>query len=281
MKRFVLPLLCASLGAGATWAAPARAADKQTCIAAAESGQRLRKDHKLVLAREQLLVCSAQECPPLVSGDCTQWLGEVERSLASVVVRPRDPDGHEIAEVKVIADGQVRVEGSTRTPVVLDPGAHSFRYESPGFSPVTEQVELREGERNRVLAPVLQPVPSSPAPAGPVNGSTAPPEPQPSSGGIPVAAWAIGGVGVVALGSFAYFGISGHSDQNNLEQGPGKCAPNCTDAQVSPIRTKFIVADVSLAVGVVALGVATYLIFTHGSKHVDAQGIARLGTVTF
>ena len=57
-------------------------------MGAAETAQRLHKARKLLASREQLLVCSSPECPSIVSNDCTSWLGEVQRSLASVVVKP-------------------------------------------------------------------------------------------------------------------------------------------------------------------------------------------------
>src|SRR5512142_876256 len=77
----------------ATLVQPAHAGDKAACAAAAEVGQRLFKSHKLVAAREQLLACSSKECPDVISQDCTQWLGEVERSVASVVLKPIDETG--------------------------------------------------------------------------------------------------------------------------------------------------------------------------------------------
>jgi hypothetical protein len=71
--------------------------------------------------------------------------------------------------------------------------------------------------------------------------------------------WALGGVGVAALASFAFFGITGKHDESNLRS---TCAPACADSDVSAIHTKYVVADVSLAVSVASLGVAAYLYFS-------------------
>jgi hypothetical protein len=76
--------------------------------------------------------------------------------------------------------------------------------------------------------------------------------------GAPVAAWVVGGAGLLAVGSFAYFGLSGSNEASNLRQ---TCAPRCADASVADVKSKLLVADVSLGAGVVSLAVAGYLLF--------------------
>src|SRR5215472_11973757 len=92
--------LCALVAASVTtWSLPAGAVDKAACVDAAETGQRLRKEGRLISARDSLLVCASPECPEVVSQDCTGWLGEVQRRLGSVVVRARDPHGETLSDV--------------------------------------------------------------------------------------------------------------------------------------------------------------------------------------
>jgi hypothetical protein len=67
--------------------------------------------------------------------------------------------------------------------------------------------------------------------------------------------WVLAGVGVVALGSFGYFGISGHARASDLKDGCGQ-TKTCDPADVDSARSKYLVADVSLGIGVVALGAA-------------------------
>ena len=43
-----------------------------------------------------------------------------------------------------------------------------------------------------------------------------------------------------------------------VERSDASCAPFCTGAEVSPIRTKLVIADVGLGVAVAALAVGTY-----------------------
>jgi hypothetical protein len=68
------------------------------------------------------------------------------------------------------------------------------------------------------------------------------------------------GVGVVGVAGFTYFGLKAHSDLSHLRQ---TCAPFCAPSDLSTVKHEALAADVSLGVGVVALGVAAYSFFAH------------------
>jgi hypothetical protein len=76
--------------------------------------------------------------------------------------------------------------------------------------------------------------------------------------------WPLGGLGLAGIGTFAYFGLSGKAEENTL-RGKTGCAPSCTPEETDPVRTKFLIANVSLGVGIVALGAATIIAFLHQS----------------
>ncbi|MFI5297541.1 MAG: hypothetical protein ACHREM_05530, partial [Polyangiales bacterium] len=61
--------------------------------------------------------------------------------------------------------------------------------------------------------------------------------------GPPTIAYVLGGVGLVALGSFTYFGLSGRSDVSSLR---ASCGLYCSDSDVSAAHRKLYVADASL-----------------------------------
>jgi hypothetical protein len=65
-------------------------------------------------------------------------------------------------------------------------------------------------------------------------------------------------VGLAGIGAFTYFGISGLEEKSRLRS---SCAPACTDDQTATLRARYLAADVSLGVGVIALAVAGYLFF--------------------
>ena len=76
-------LLVVPFALAAIMAAPAvRAADPSVteCLAATENALKLRSNHKLRRAREQLLICGATTCPAMVRADCTRGVDEDQRS---------------------------------------------------------------------------------------------------------------------------------------------------------------------------------------------------------
>ena len=239
---------------------PARADDVATCVKASEQAQSLRDEGKYRKAREQLLVCTRDVCPSVVRKDCVQWLSEVDASMPSIVITARDGSGRDLTDVKVTLDGAALTEHLDGKPIPIDPGEHTLHYETAGAPPVDEKVVMHAGEKNRALSVQLGAhAQSASTSAGGGEGE----QPR-ASKGPPVAAFIIGGLGVVALGSFAFFGLSGKSDVDDMRQ-PGGCAPNCSQSQVDSARTKLVIADISLGVGVVALGVATYMILANRS----------------
>jgi hypothetical protein len=247
-----------------TWAKPAPAVDKIACVDAAEEGQRLRKEGHLVSARDKLLVCASLDCPAVVSQDCTGWLGEVQRSLASVTIQAHGAKGDPVSDVKVLLDGAELSERAPTAAIDVDPGDHVFRCERAGYAPDEERVHLAEGERGNAIDCKL--TPTAPIPQNEPEKlrvdakvfETIPPAP-PSRGGIPWVTWPLAGVGVAGMASFAYFGLSAESDQN-AAKASGGCAPRCYPSQVDPIRTKFLVADISLGVGAAALVAAALVV---------------------
>ncbi len=134
-------------------------------------------------------------------------------------------------------------------PLQMDLGKHSVKFEYAGQTK-EEDVIIGAGQKNRNVN-----VTFGAAPAASVGGTTPPPK---ESEGSLLPALVVGGLGVVALGSFAVFGLGGKSDVSDLQ----RCKPTCPESDVDKARTKLIVADISLGVGVVALGVATYLFLT-------------------
>ncbi len=251
----------------AGWSITAAAADKAACVAAAEAAQHLRKSGQLVASRDQLLVCANPECPAVVSQDCTRWLGEVQRSIASVVVKARDARGQPIDDVRLVVDGTVLTEQATSSPIEVSPGEHVFRCERTGFSPASQRAQLAEGERGReipcdmvAIAAVSEtPPPAESHPAEASTGSSS------SWSAIPVASWVLGGVGLAGLGLGTYFGVSEINDQHALEQ-PGQCGATTHNCDVSGIQTKIDLAYVSFGVGIVALGAAVVLAIVHAHE---------------
>lgn len=226
----------------------ATAEDKRVCIAASEKAQQLRADSKLTASREQLLSCARDACPSVIRKDCARWLAEVDEALPTIVLGAKDAEGHDVTDVRVTMDKQLfaeKLEGKSQS---LDPGSHELKFERAGEAPIIETVLVREGEKNRTVSVVFGLDKKAPAAATPRLVKVVSP-----------AAWVFGGMGAATLISFAYFGLSARSRASDLR---ATCAPACPDDDVSSVRTKLLVADVSLAVSLVSFGVATYLFLT-------------------
>jgi hypothetical protein len=234
------------------------------CPSASEEGQRLRDKNKYTDARAMFRACSQPTCPAIVRKDCTKWLSELEETQPTVVIAAQDAAGADLAAVKVLVDDRLvasRVDGSS---IPVDPGEHALRVEAPGHAPVTQRLIVRVSEKNRLVRVVFQDGAAA-APVGPPKPSPAT-QPQPAespAAGPPVAAIVLASVGVVALGSFAYFGLTSKSDLSNLRS---ECAPFCDQSRLDDVKSRMRIADVSLGVGIVALGVATVLFVTRGGS---------------
>jgi hypothetical protein len=271
-RRLALAFALVSLTAGS-----AHADELSTCVKASEVGQTLRDEGKYLRARENFAVCSRDVCPGIVRRDCTGWLLDVEKSLPSVVISATD-GGHDITDVKVTIDG-VAVAGKLEgKPISLDPGAHALHYEHGGQPALDDQIVVRAGEKNRLvkvsfgtLAPPLAPT----TPPLPANKPTTVPAGKPPS---PLA-YVLGGVGVVGLVGWAYFGVSGDADVHNLRSTCGQLH-DCSDASVSSARTKLVLADVGMGVGlagVVAGGIVFFATRRSGPSSAQPQSDDDIG----
>jgi hypothetical protein len=143
-------------------ASEARARTPVSCAADAESAQSLRQRKKLVEAQRLLVACADAACPTFVRSDCLRWLGEVEATMPTIVVRA-SRDGQDAV------DGFVSVDGGPGTQfgvaIALDPGPHTLRVKSSSGEGEL-RVLVAEGEKNRVIVVTVAPV-ASPAPAAP------------------------------------------------------------------------------------------------------------------
>jgi hypothetical protein len=221
-------------------AAPAGANDAEMCAKAYERGQELRLGHKLAAAREDFLVCARPMCPKAARDDCSKWLGEVEASLAGVVVRASQA-GAAFDDARVLVDGAVAAERIDARPITLDPGKHVVRVEPRGCAPHQSEVTVASGRTETVAFDVC----GEPKPVAPVTVVVKHP---------PIATFVFGGLGIAALATFAIVGGVGASDANNLKN---TCYPGCPQSDVDRANTELAIADVALGITVACAAIAT------------------------
>lgn len=246
IRRVALALL----SVGALFVTNHAQADVAACITAHSTGQAERNAGRLQSAKSSFITCAAPACPGAIQSDCATFLTELESMMASVVFAAVDAEGADAVDVKVKVDGNEVLERLNGLPTTLDPGSHDVVFTWPDGFEQQQKVVVAQGEKNRRFE-LRRPAKKPEAPAAPVA-------PQAQAKQTPVAAYVLAGVGVVALGSFAAFAISGKSAESAMDG----CKPACSQAQADRMRLRYLLADVSLGVGVAALGVGGYLYFS-------------------
>lgn len=217
--------------------------DRATCDAAYEQGQRLRRNKKLLEARERFVLCARDPCPSAFQGECARWLGEVSSELPTVVIEVRRR-GELAPDARITLDGapfQEKIDGVARP---VDPGTHEFKVIAAGGTELVRRETVLEGVKAQRLVFDVEPVVGGDAPAKPT--STMP---------LVIGLGALGGV---ALVGFGYFGITGLSQRDEVE----RCSPECTRDQVDEAQRSLLLADVALGVAVVSLGAAAIIYLT-------------------
>lgn len=241
--------------------APANAADaKKACILQHEAAQSLRRTGKILEAREATVVCSRDECPAAVRSDCVDWLEGMSKNVPSLVFRLQS-DGRDVSDVRVSLDGKLLTSRLDGTPLELNPGPHTLRFEYGTFDPIQQEILVLEGEKNRVVAanfvkaaPVAKEPPPKPVePAAPVE----------TYRPTPVLTYVLGGVALAGVASFTAFGLSGQSEKKSLEK---SCRPTCSDSELEPVQTRFLIGDLSLGIAVASAVTAGILYVTRPSR---------------
>jgi hypothetical protein len=259
------------------WGGVAHADDKRACIDASEQAQLLRMHGKLRGAKEQLLVCARDVCPPLVAHDCGQWLQEVATSTPTVVIGALDAQGKDVGDIRVWVDDEPFVDKLDGSAVPIDPGKHIFQFLRSGAPPFEETVIVREGEKNRILSVRL---PSSQALATRTLVLEPETRGEARSAVMPILAYSLLGVGALALGIGTYLEITQVNDLATLRNTCGRTA-TCSQSSVDTISSDRVYAGLSLGAGVAAAGVGALILVLRPSQTnasaVGMPGLPRAG----
>lgn len=238
MGRRQYPALVALVFASAIAPLASAQAPKE-CLASYEAAQRERLKKDLDAAKRELLACKQPQCPEVLRRDCATWLDEIERAEASIVIVTRAGKTL-VTDATITLDGkELSAEASAR-PIRLAAGKHQLDVESIDYDPVSLDIVVKPGEKNQRVEVEL-PAPTTPEPVSAKRDLTL--------------VYGLAAVGVIGIGSFAFFGLRSHSRKNDLDD----CKGHCSEEDVDRVKRDQLIADISLGVGVVCLGAATYL----------------------
>lgn len=264
----------ATSGSGATAQSTTDAPPtKEQCIDSHRQSQQLQNESKLVHARELARTCTSLACPGLLISDCARWLSDLDQRIPSAVIEVR-VDGQPNREAQVFADGKPITEWTRGEAIRLDPGEHQFRFELAGHEPITQNLLLAEGMRYRVItAEFKSPVAATAAvpltPAAPASPDSTASKVRPT----PFIVYPLLGVGVLGAAGFGTFAFLGSKKEKDLETA---CSPNCTDSDLKPMKSNYLIGDIALGVGAASLVTAGIIYFARPEKDAPTVGFAPL-----
>lgn len=264
-------------------ARPARADDaKEQCAAAFEAGQRSQLVGDLQHAIEEFQSCAGSSCSVPAQRECSRLLELAEAAIPSVVF--------ELTFAANLPNRPVTLSIDDREPGIyagetlrVNRGKHRFVFECEGCTTVTRRIEFADHDSKRkevvfnpqcgsadasttgaastsgaqstqcpaagASAPAVKPSESARAPLTPLRNSTA-------DGArlrdtvIFASAAALATVGGIG---FVGFGLTARSGERALAE----CAPYCSDTRIAAVKRNYLLANVSLGTGLLALGGAT------------------------
>jgi hypothetical protein len=242
-------------------------------------------------------------------GLCEEHLGRLAAALGDYEIAAHEADEAKVAEVstQVAArrdDLQARIPkltivrgsgaeyaslsldgvslGSASIGVKLpvDPGPHTVEGRAAGFKPFSVSFEVAEKESKQVevkferLPPAVASVEPSASPrAGSGERAT------PAASGPNLLPFVVGGAGVASLGASAIFFVLRQNAISTLDRQcvlpPGNSCPPEAQSTYDNGKTYTVLADVTLGVGIVGVGVGAVLWFTQKkSPSAPAVGVA-------
>lgn len=202
---------------------------------------------------------------------------ELEPTLSSLEVQVQGAS--DTLRVEVQIDGIPLPKAAWGVSVPTDPGKHTIKATAPGYSSWTTEVTLGDNaDKKTVRVPNLVPVPqaASSTPNTSPSASSAAPQPSAMASAVPTTtnpantssrryvAYGTLGLGTIATGVGVFFGVRALTKQSEADAlcDQSRCA-NKTAVDLSKEATSSAnVANVSIAVGLIGLGVGTYLFLT-------------------
>lgn len=222
---------------------------KEQCIGAHRACQEAQNEGHLVAARDKARICTHQDCPNLLVTDCARWAVELDERTPSIIFEAR-VDGELTTSVQIDVDGAPVEEWTRGEALRLDLGKHQVRFALPPYPPVVQTVLLGEGMRFRLVSAefkspqALEAATSTPTVASESSVTSIRARP------VPFLVYPLLGVGAAGLAGFFAFASVGKAEHENLSK---TCAPYCTEDQINKMRVEYVMGDISLGVGAIAL----------------------------
>lgn len=261
----VAPMLAfvASFSFPSAQASAASRAQRQ-CARTFENAQEQALDGKLVEAAEMFEGCAQRHCGRALKRECTRALRRIRRDLPTVILSFRSHDGEQMDDVRVMMDGSPLTESIDDSAIPVNPGFHTFAFETTDGRRVEKLQTVRRGDKE---LPILAEAEGPPAPAPSeqaASAATAPetidmefeeqPELSESSGSL--APYIVAGASiVVGVGAFIGLRVLANSKYADLP----KCYPDCSLSQIEEVQTFYTASNLSLVAAAAGTGVGAVM----------------------
>jgi hypothetical protein len=257
------------------------------CAQAYESSQVQRGAGAMFGARLELERCRRADCPEFIRSDCTRWSRELEAEQPTVIFSAKR-GSRALTEVRVSTGNRILVERLSDRAIELDPGEYEFRFETADGGLAVCQALIQPGNKDRLVQVEFTASAQAHTAESQSRGSLAshdaanarrPSKEQPKTASLGLAQgpgalpWILLAVGTAGIGTGAGLSVSGRSDELQLRD---SCSPHCSDAQVAPVHTKYLLSNISYGMGLVSLSAAAYLFLRQPDSEPAAKGTASL-----
>lgn len=255
------------------WLLPTSAfADDRACTDPYEQGQVLRKESRLLKAREQFRACvnsCSRDEKKIVAlkTSCVDWLREVEQEIPTIVLVAKDDLGNALSDIQVTMDGAALAAKLDAKPLEIDPGQHTFVFAASDGTKQELSAAIIGSKKDQVVSVTFKravatgtpPAPSAvPSSSVPAPATTAAPSPAADTATLPAGGssmrtvgYIAGGVGIVGLGLGGFFGLQAMSKNSDAN-----CDSNSVCANPQSRRDAQSAATIS-TIGFVAGGLLT------------------------
>ena len=204
-------------------------------------------------------------------------IAQLEPRLGRVVLRAPSP----VAGMTVTAGTVEVLPAMMGIPLTFDPGSLTVTARAPGYREFRQTLQLMANATSEVTV-TLQRDPDAAAPHAidtSPNRMTEPMQEVPrtlvsatTGGGVRVAGFVVGGVGLLAFGGFALLGNMASSQYDQvLGECRGRCINHSHDDEISQGETLQLLANISLGTGI-ALTVTSIVMIAVGGPHVVEEG---------
>lgn len=238
------------------------------CVEAHERAGMSRLDQRWEDARTAMNACASEACPLAIRADCARWLEELSAMLPTlIVVIERDDDGRE--PVRLSLDGRELALSEPLQPIEVLPGTHRLEVALPSYAPISQEISVRAGEKNRLVrVRFARERTALPPPAPPAPPAREPAPPTTRSRPVPTVTYLLAAGAVLAAGASGSLLAAALSRRDTARE---RCAPGCYDGEREEVDRLLLGADLAAAGSLVFAGFAVYTFVSRPTLELSAR----------